>query len=166
MAYRTVVEVGDNVLRKTCRPVEKINRRTLQLLDDLFDTMIEENGAGLAAPQVGVLRRMAVVMADGENRIDLINPEMLETEGEQEGLEGCLSIPGKYGVVVRPQKVRVRSLDREGNEVIIEAEGFTARAVCHEMDHLDGVLYIDKQLREATEEDLRAYEEESSGEEA
>ena len=161
MAYRKVIQIGDDVLRKACRPVEKVNHRILQLLDDLVDTMHAENGSGLAAPQVGVLRRVAVV-EDGDVQYDLINPKLIHMEGRVEDVEGCLSISGRRGIVPRPAKVKVQTLNRKGEVVILEAEGYTARALCHEMDHLDGILYIDKQLREATEEELCAAAEASS----
>lgn len=143
MAVRNVVQVGDEVLRTKCFPVEEFDDNLRLLLDDMKDTLIKEDGAGLAAPQVGVLRRVAVVKVD-EGYFEFINPVIESQKGAQEGWEGCLSVRGKRGVVVRPQKVVVSYFDRFGKKRSIRAKGFFARAVCHEFDHLDGVLYIDK----------------------
>lgn len=143
MALRNIVEEGDPVLRKECKEVREITPRTLQLLDDLAETMRDANGVGLAAPQVGILRRIAVVEVDDE-LYELINPEIVLTEGDQYDDEGCLSVPGKAGKVHRPEYVEVNCLNRFGEEVTYEADGLLARAFCHEIDHLDGVLYIDK----------------------
>ncbi|MBO4775200.1 MAG: peptide deformylase [Lachnospiraceae bacterium] len=143
MALRNIREIGEECLRCVCKEVTEINPRLLELIEDLKDTMYEADGVGLAAPQVGVRKRVAVVDV-GEGPVVLINPEVVETEGEQTGNEGCLSVPGKCGIVTRPMKVKVktRNLDFEWEE--IEGEGLFARAMLHEMDHLDGILYVDK----------------------
>jgi len=155
MALRKLLYIGDESLRKVARPVDVINKRILTLLDDMAETMYAENGAGLAAPQIGVLRRVITIdVGDDAGLIQLINPEIIAREGEQENIEGCLSVPGRNGFVPRPQKVTVRGTDRTGRPVEIEAEGLLAVAFCHEIDHLDGVLYLDKMTREATEEEL------------
>lgn len=143
MALRNVRVMGDDVLRKKCKEVKEVNERTRVLIDDMFDTMYEENGVGLAAPQVGILKRI-VVIDIGEEPLVLINPVILETSGEQTGDEGCLSVPGKAGVVTRPNYVKVRAFDEEMNEFELEGTELLARAICHECDHLDGVLYVDK----------------------
>ena len=143
MALRNIVKEGDEVLRKKCRPVDKIDERILTILDDMAETLYDSGGVGLAAPQVGILRRI-VVIDIGEGLIELINPEITETEGEISDSEGCLSIPGKYGEVVRPARVKVKALDRRGEEVTYEGTELLARAFCHEIDHLDGILYIDR----------------------
>jgi peptide deformylase len=143
--------MGDDVLRKTARPVATINRRTKQLLEDMADTMYEANGVGLAAPQVGILRRVVVVDI-GDGLVELINPEILEQSGSQIEVEGCLSIPGRRCTVERPQKVTVRALDRQGRSFVMEGEGLMAVALCHELDHLDGILYVDKMIEDVTDE--------------
>lgn len=143
MAIRQLRLVGDPILRKKCRKVEKIDDRLLTLLEDMVDTMYKEEGVGLAAPQVGILKR-AVVIDIGEGPIKLINPEVIYEEGESIEEEGCLSIPDESGKVKRPEKVKVKYMDTEGNEKIIEGEEFLARALCHEIDHLEGILYTDK----------------------
>ena len=143
MAIRTIRELGDEVLRKKCRVVEKIDDRILVLLDDMADTLYDSNGVGLAAPQVGVLKRIAVIDV-GDGLIELINPEIIAQSGVQDGAEGCLSVPGKYGNVKRPKKVTVRATDRNGDEFEITGEDLLARAFCHELDHLDGVVFVDK----------------------
>lgn len=143
MALRTVRVIGDDVLRKNCREVKEVNERILTLIDDMLDTMYEANGVGLAAPQVGVLKRVVVIDV-GEGPIVMINPVILETSGEQTGDEGCLSLPGKSGVVTRPDYVKAKAFDEEMQEYEIEGTGLLARAICHECDHLDGVLYVDK----------------------
>lgn len=145
MAIRTIRISTDEVLRKKCKVVKEITPNLLTLLDDMADTMYEANGVGLAAPQVGILKR-AVVIDIGEGLVELINPEILETSGSQTDDEGCLSVPGKYAPVERPSYVKVKAMDREGNTFIIEGEELMARALCHEIDHLDGILYIDKAL--------------------
>ena len=143
MAIRNIVQLGDEVLRKKSFEVTDFGPKTHQLLDDMKDTLIKANGAGLAAPQVGVLRRIFVVSVDGAY-FECINPVITDEKGKQVGEEGCLSVKGKYGVVERPNKVTVKAFDRNGNPFTIKAEGFLARAFCHEYDHLNGVLYIDK----------------------
>ena len=143
MAKLKIVKVGDDVLRKKCRPVEQITPKTLQLLDDMAETMRAAQGVGLAAPQVGILRRIVVVEVEEGNLIELINPKIIAYAGEQIGNEGCLSVPGKWGTVKRPMHVTVRALNRYGEEFEITGSEFLARAFCHELDHLDGQLYID-----------------------
>ena len=144
MAIRNIIEYSDPSLRRKSRPVEKFDARMRELLDDLAETMYASEGVGLAAPQVGVLRRAIVVDAlDGLGLLVCGNPRLISAEGEQDGPEGCLSIPGRQGYVVRPQRVTVAYQDREGNEQTVTAEGYRARALCHEMDHLDGQLFID-----------------------
>ncbi len=143
MAIREVVQVGDDVLRQKCFPVEAFDEKLHALLDDMKQTVKKEEGAGLATPQVGVLKRLAVVDVE-EGYFELINPVILLQKGEQVGWEGCLSVRGKSGVVSRPMKVTVSYQDRFGEKHLVKAKGFFARAICHELDHLDGVLYIDK----------------------
>ena len=143
MPTRNIVKEGDQCLRKICRPVTDFNSRLHDLLDDMHETLAQANGAGLAAPQVGVLRRLALVMLDDGSYLEIINPEIIERKGTQSDVEGCLSIPGVWGIVERPMTVTVRAQDRLGNEFTRKAEGFTARAFCHEIDHLDGHLFTD-----------------------
>ena len=143
MAIRNVVQVGDDVLRQKCFPVEEFDEKLWKLLDDMKETVKKEDGAGLAAPQVGVLRRLAVVDVE-EGYFEFINPVIVSQKGEQSGWEGCLSVRGKNGVVSRPMKVKISYYDRNGEKKLLQAKGFFARAICHELDHLDGVLYIDK----------------------
>ena len=143
MAIRNVVQVGDDVLRQKCFPVEAFDEGLFKLLDDMKDTVKMEKGAGLAAPQVGVLRRVVVVDVE-EGYFEFINPEIVGQKGEQSGWEGCLSVRGKSGIVSRPMKVKLKYQDRNGAQYLLQAKGFFARAICHELDHLDGVLYIDK----------------------
>lgn len=143
MAIRNIREDGDEVLRKKCKPVEKMTERLNELIDDMFETMYAANGVGLAAPQVGVLRRIVVIDTYEDNPLVLINPEIIETEGEQVGPEGCLSLPGLQGEVARPERVVCKALNRDMEEIIVEGEGLLARAICHETDHLDGILYKD-----------------------
>ena len=143
MATRKIREIGDEVLTKPCKEVTKMNLRTKILISDMLDTMYEAMGVGLAAPQVGILKRIVVIDV-GEGPIVLINPRIVETSGEQTGEEGCLSVPGKAGQVTRPDHVKVRALDQEMNPVELEGEGLLARAFCHEIDHLSGELYVDK----------------------
>ena len=154
MAIRNIVTLGDDVLTKKCRPVEKFDERLSALVEDLFDTLYESGGAGLAAPQVGVLRRVAVIDID-ENPIELINPEIVSREGSQTGAEGCLSNPGKYGIVTRPQKVTVRAQDRFGEWHEYTGEDLLARAFCHETEHLDGKMFMElvSEWIEVSEED-------------
>ena len=143
MAKLKIVKIGDPVLRSVCRPVEKITPRTIQLLDDMIETMRAADGVGLAAPQVGVLRRIVVIETPDEGLIELINPKIIAYAGEQRSEEGCLSIPGKYGLTIRPMYVTVRALNRKGETIEINGSGLLAKAFCHEIDHLDGKLYID-----------------------
>lgn len=143
MAIRKIREMGDDVLTKVCKEVEKVTPRTKVLIDDMFDTMYDAMGVGLAAPQVGVLKRIVTIDV-GEGPILLINPEIIETSGEQTGEEGCLSVPGESGVVTRPNYVKVRAFDEDMKEIVLEGEGLLARAFCHEIDHLDGHLYVEK----------------------
>ena len=140
MAIRTIVKVGDPVLSKKCRAVDKIDDRIITLLDDMIDTLYDSGGVGLAAPQVGVLKRIAVIDV-GDGLIELINPEIVAEDGVQNDLEGCLSIPGKWGYVERPNKVTVRAMDRHGDVYEYEGEKLLARAFCHEIEHLDGILF-------------------------
>ena len=146
MALRQIVKIGEPVLRKKSKVVKEINDRIIELLDDMADTMYEADGVGLAAPQVGILKRV-VVIDIGDGLIELINPEIIETSGEQIGEEGCLSVIGESGIVRRPNVVKVRAYNRFGETVEIEGEELLARAFCHEIDHLDGILYIDKVIK-------------------
>lgn len=158
MALRKIVEVGEDCLTKVCRPVTDFNARLGQLLDDMAETLAEAGGAGLAAPQVGVLRRACLVLdEDTEEYLELINPEIIAQSGEQTGLEGCLSVPGKWGIVTRPNVVRVRAQDREGNWFEAQGEGLTARCFCHEIEHLDGHMYTEHIDRFLTDEELKEY---------
>lgn len=161
MATRRIVEIGDEKLRKHAKPVEKFDLRLRILLKDMADTMYKADGVGLAAPQVGILRRVVVVDV-GDGLIELVNPEIISAEGEQTGPEGCLSVPGRSGIVTRPNEVTVRAKNGHGEPVEIKGEGFLARAICHELDHLDGILYVDKMEREIFPDEE---EEEEEGEE-
>ena len=143
MAKLKILKVGDSSLRKVCRPVDAITPRILRLLDDMVDTMRAADGVGLAAPQVGVLRRVVVIETPDEGLFELINPKIIAFSGEQESEEGCLSVPGRWGVTKRPMHVTVRALNRKGETVDITGSGLLAKAFCHEIDHLDGKLYID-----------------------
>lgn len=143
MAKLKIVKVGDDVLRKKCRPVDEITPKITQLLDDMAETMRAANGVGLAAPQVGILRRIVVIEVEEGNLIELINPKIIAYAGEQDGTEGCLSVPGKWGMVKRPMHVTVRATNRHGEEFELTGSELLARAICHELDHLDGKLYID-----------------------
>ena len=147
MAKLKIVKIGDDTLRKVCRPVEKITPRTLTLIDDMIETMRAANGVGLAAPQVGVLRRIVVIETEEDGLIELINPKIIAYSGEQESEEGCLSIPNRWGVTRRPMHVTVRALNRKGETFDITGSGLLAKAFCHELDHLDGKLYIDCAIR-------------------
>ena len=163
MALRNILKEGDEMLAKRCRPVTDFNDRLHTLLDDMAETMTSAEGVGLAAPQVGILRRAVIVLetnvAEGEEPyiIELINPEILESDGEQEGPEGCLSVPGVYGWVKRPEHVRVRAQDRNGETFEVEGVGLTARAFCHEIAHLEGQLFLEVSERLLTEEELEDY---------
>ena len=141
MAIRKIREIGDEVLTKPCKEVTKMTLRTKILIDDMLDTMYEAMGVGLAAPQVGILKRIVVIDV-GEGPIVLINPQIVETDGEQTGEEGCLSVPGKSGLVTRPDYVKVKALDEDMKEIELEGNGLLARAFCHEIDHLDGKMYV------------------------
>ena len=158
MAIRKIVKIGDDCLRQECRKQEKFDLRLKILLKDMADTMYKAEGVGLAAPQVGVLRRV-VVMDCGDGLIEMINPEILETEGEQDGPEGCLSVPGRRGMVKRPMKVRAKFQDRNGEWYEIEAEELLARCIMHETDHLNGQLYVDIMSRELFDDDGEETEE-------
>ncbi len=144
MAIRNIREMGDPVLNKTCKPVTEVTERIEELIEDMFETMYDADGVGLAAPQVGILKRIVVIDVTGEDPILLINPVIIETSGEQTGNEGCLSLPGKTGVVTRPNYVKVRAYDEEMKPFEIEGTELLARAFCHEIDHLDGHLYVEK----------------------
>ena len=154
MALRTILTDEDPVLHKKCRPVTNFDQRLHVLLDDLKETLADANGAGLAAPQVGILRRAVVVVDAGDNMLELVNPEIISQEGEQEGFEGCLSVPGRWGVVKRPMKARVRAQDRDGNFFEVDGEEVVARCFCHELEHLDGHLFTEHTDRLYTNEEL------------
>ena len=154
MALRNIVTVGDSVLIKVCRPVTKFDRRLHMLIEDMIDTLIDSGGVGLAAPQVGVLRRVVVVDTGDDGILELVNPEIVEESGSQTGLEGCLSVPGKYGIVTRPNVVKVRAQDRYGEWFEAEGEELIARCFCHELAHLDGHLYTEVAERMLTNEEL------------
>ena len=145
MALRTIREMGDPILEKKCKPIKEMTDKIKTLIGDMFDTMYEADGVGLAGPQVGVLKRICVIdtREEGE-KVCLINPEVLETSGEQEGDEGCLSVPGRCGMVRRPMKVKLKALNENFEEIEIEGEGLFARAMLHELDHLEGILYVSK----------------------
>ena len=144
MANRKIRTIGDDILRKHCKPVKEFTPRILEEVEDMFVTMYEANGVGLAAPQVGVLKQIVVIDVDDGNQYVLINPEIIETDGSQTGPEGCLSVPGKSGTVTRPNHVKVRAYDIEMKQFELEGEELLARAICHECDHLNGDLYVDK----------------------
>ena len=144
MAIREIRTIGDEVLRKECKPVKEMTSHTAELIEDMFDTMYEASGVGLAAPQVGIRKQIVVINVEDGNQYVLINPEILETDGSQTGAEGCLSVPGKSGIVTRPNWVKVKALNKRMEEYILEGEGLLARAICHECDHLTGILYVDK----------------------
>ena len=153
MGLRKILTDAEPALHKTCKPVTAFNGRLHSLLDDMRETLIESGGVGLAAPQVGILRRV-VLVDTGEEILELVNPTLVETEGEQEGPEGCLSVPGKYGLVKRPYYAKVRAQDRDGNWYEAEGEELIARCFCHELDHLDGIIYTEVMERFLTEEEL------------
>ncbi|MBD5548157.1 MAG: peptide deformylase [Lachnospiraceae bacterium] len=144
MAIRNIREIGDPVLNKTCKEVKEMTDRTRELIDDMFDTMYEADGVGLAAPQVGILKRIVVIDVTGENPLLLINPVILESSGEQTGNEGCLSVPGKTGIVTRPNYVKVKAYDEDLEPFELEGTELLARAICHELEHLDGHLYVER----------------------
>lgn len=155
MAIRNIVQFGDEILTKQCRPVEKFDRKLHQLLDDMQDTLYEANGAGLAAPQVGILRQICIIDV-GDGPIELINPEIIASEGEQSGPEGCLSLPREWGMVTRPMKVTVRAQNRKGKWFEITGEELCARAFCHEIDHLHGKVFTEFATRMLTAEEIAA----------
>ncbi len=157
MALRRIVLQGEDCLTKVCRPVTDFDNRLHILLNDMKDTLLDSGGVGLAAPQVGILRRVCVVQNENDEIIELINPEIVYTQGEQTGLEGCLSVPGKFGVVTRPEVVRVRAQDRDGNFFEVEDSDLTARCFCHEIEHLDGHLFVEHTDHLLTEEELQEY---------
>ena len=154
MALRTILTDGDPALHKACRPVTQFDEKLHDLLDDLKETLAHANGAGLAAPQVGILRRAVIVVDANDQMLELVNPEIIAREGEQEGFEGCLSVPGRWGVVKRPMKAKVRAQDRNGNFFEVEGEEIVARCFCHEIDHLDGHLFTELAGRLYTNEEL------------
>ena len=145
MAIRKIREIGDSCLKKKCREIEKFDKKLHTLLDDMKETLVRANGVGLAAPQVGILRRVVVIdRGEEEGMLELINPVITYTEGSEKDIEGCLSVPGKAGEVTRPTKATVKAFDRNGNEFQFTGEGLYARCICHECDHLDGILYVEK----------------------
>lgn len=160
MAIRKIVTIEDSVLRKTSRPVVKFDEKLWSLLDDMKDTLKKADGVGLAAVQVGILRRIVIVDVGDGKPIELINPEIVEQSGEQEGQEGCLSLPGEWGVVSRPEFVKVRAQNRKGQWCMHKGEGLKARCFCHEIDHLDGIVFIDRAKRMLTDEELQRLREE------
>ena len=154
MALRNILKIGEERLRKNCRTVTAFDDRLHQIIDDMRDTLLDSGGVGLAAPQVGILRRIVLVMdtnkeelSDEEQIIELVNPEIIQVAGSQTGAEGCLSVPGENGIVARPEEVTVKAQDRYGNEFTVSGYGLTARCFCHECDHLDGILFVDKAER-------------------
>ncbi len=153
MAILNIVKEGDPTLRKVCRPVTEITPRILQLIEDMKDTLLEANGVGLAAPQVGILRRI-VIVDTGDELVELINPEIIEFEGEQEEVEGCLSVPDVWGITQRPYWVKVKAMNKDGEEFTIEGEDLLGRCFCHEIDHLNGQLFTDKTIRYLTAEEV------------
>ena len=153
MGIRKIMTVKEPCLHKVCRPVEKFDKKLHKLLDDMKETLVDANGVGLAAPQVGILRRV-VIVDTGEEMLELVNPELVETSGEQEGAEGCLSVPGKYGLVKRPNYAKVRAQDRDGNWFEAEGEELIARCFCLELDQLDGIVYTEIMERYLTDEEL------------
>jgi len=158
MAIRKIRTIGDEILYKKCKPVKAMTPRIAQLVEDMFDTMYESSGVGLAGPQVGILKQVVVIDVEDGNQYVLINPEILEEEGSQTGQEACLSVPGKTGVVTRPNKVKVRAFDEHMEEYVLEGEGMLARAICHECAHLQGELYVS--LVEGELKDISELEEE------
>ena len=156
MAIREIVTQGDPVLNKVCHPVTKFDSKLADLLDDMKDTLAKANGLGLAAPQVGILRRAVIVLDDEGNMMELVNPEIIDQDGEVEGLEGCLSVPGVYGYVTRPEWVKVKAQDRSGNWFEVEGTDMVARCFCHDLGHLDGHLYVELADKLYTPEELDA----------
>ncbi len=157
MGIRKILTDKEPALHKVCKPVVNFDARLHKLLDDMTETLEEANGVGLAAPQVGILRRVVVVDV-GDEYLELVNPTLVETDGEQEGMEGCLSVPGKFGIVKRPYYAKVRAQDRNGEWFEAEGEELIARCFCHELDHLDGIVYTEVMERLLTEEELEALE--------
>lgn len=155
MALRRILTAGDAALHKVCRPVTKFDDKLGTLLDDMAETVVDANGVGLAAPQIGILRRIVVIDL-GEEIVELVNPEIVETSGEQDGMEGCLSVPGEYWMVKRPNYAKVRAQDRNGEWFELEGEELIARCICHECDHLDGHLYTEIAYRKLTDEEIEA----------
>lgn len=158
MALRNIVKDGDPILTKVCRPVEKFDHKLEVLLDDMYETMQDADGVGIAGPQVGMMRRLCVIDV-GEGRLDLVNPEIIETSGTQDGVEGCLSFPGEYGMVERPNHVKVRAQNKNGEWYEVEGEELLARALCHEIDHLDGICFVKRASRMIDPEELRRADE-------
>ena len=156
MALRNIVKEGDPVLTKRCRPVTSFDERLHTLLDDMTETLLDAGGVGLAGPQVGVLRRVVVIDLDEDGMLELINPEIIEQSGEQDGMEGCLSVPGRWGMVKRPNVVKVKAQDRNGDWFEAEGEALIARCFCHELEHLDGHLFTEKAYRFLTPEEVEA----------
>ena len=167
MALRTIREYGDEVLERRCKEVKEVTPRIRELVEDMLETMYDANGVGLVAPQVGILKRIVVidVSPEADDPIVMINPEILETSGEQTGYEGCLSIPGKSGVVTRPNYVKAKAFDLDMKEFVIEGEELLARAICHELDHLDGHMYVEKVEGELVDNEELMQEQESEDEE-
>lgn len=158
MALRNIVKDGDPILTKVCRPVEKFDHKLEVLLDDMYETMQDADGVGIAGPQVGMMRRLCVIDV-GEGRLDLVNPEIIETSGTQDGVEGCLSFPGEYGMVERPNHVKVKAQNKNGEWYEVEGEELLARALCHEIDHLDGICFVKRASRMIDPEELRRADE-------
>lgn len=156
MAIRTILTEGEPALNKVCHPVTKFDDKLADLLDDLKETLAKANGLGLAAPQVGILRRAVIVVDDNGEMLELVNPQIVDQKGEQDGLEGCLSVPGKWGYVKRPEWVKVKAQDRNGNWFEVDGKDVTARCFCHELGHLDGHLYVELTDRLYTSEELDA----------
>ena len=168
MALREIRQQGDPILLKECRPVKELKERDQILIDDMIETMHHNEGVGLAAPQVGVLKQIAVVdvSEDKDDPVVLINPKVIETDGEQTGPEGCLSLPGKSGIVTRPNHVICEALDRDMNPIVVEGTELLARAICHELDHLDGIVFKSKCERMLSEEELKQLQSPDREEEA
>ena len=159
MAIRTIVKKGDDILTKKCRPVTEFNEKLWTLLDDMKETLLNEGGAGLAAPQVGILRRIFIMDVDEDREIvEVINPEFVKCEGEQQNVEGCLSAPGEYGITKRPEFVKIKAQNRFGKKIVISGNGLKARCICHESDHLDGKMFFDSTVRMLTPEELEQLE--------
>lgn len=154
MALRNIVKEGDPILNKVCRKIEKFDTKLSVLIDDMIETLKEAEGVGLAAPQVGILKRVVIVDI-GDGLIELVNPEILEQSGEQREIEGCLSCPHKWGITIRPKYVKVKAFNRFGEEFIVEGEGLKAKAFCHEIDHLNGILFTSKIIKDIKESDLK-----------